>query len=439
MKRLTVLLLLISIFLCSCATESVEIIEDSPNDFIASDTDGSDNSEIFSETSEESSADSEDREFMKAVWITQFDMSGILKVNGKQRDEKSFKSLFKTLLNNVKTDGYNTVIVQARPYADSFYPSIYFPISNYVNGDFISNLEYDPFGIIVDLAKDVGLSVHAWINPMRGMKSKEIVSVSDEYPIKQWYNDPDKNGKFIVEVDGRFYLNPAYEEVRKLIASGAREVAEMYDIDGVHIDDYFYPTKDKSFDADAYNEYKNNGGTKDLRKFRNEMLDIMVSDIYSAVKSVGKNQLFGISPAGNIENTYNDLYTDVYKWCSEDGYIDYICPQIYFGLEHQTHDFVKVYNIWNSIIKNDNVKLYAGITLGKAKSGVDNYAGSGKDEWTNNKDVIKRCLEYIKTRKECAGVVVFCYQHMYDPITGIGVKETEEERLNMKNALNDLS
>ena len=79
------------------------------------------------------------------------------------------------------------------------------------------------------------------------------------------------------------------------------------------------------------------------------------------------------------------------------------------------------------------------MTLGKAKSGVDNYAGKGKLEWTENKDVLKRCLEFIKTRKECQGIVMFCYQHMYDPITGISVAETQLERDNMKSALNNLS
>lgn len=439
MKRNVILLLSILLFLCSCSTESAEIVEQSEIYTSESEIDISHNSVVSEEISDEIIDDCEEREFMKAVWITQFDMLEILKEDSKQRDKESFEALFNTVINNLKNDGYNTLIVQARPYADSYYPSEFFPISNYVNGDFKNELLYDPFGIIVDLAKEFGLSVHAWINPMRGMRSNEIASIPDKYPIKQWYNDTDKKGKYIVEVEGRYYLNPAYEEVRKLIASGAREVSELYDIDGVHIDDYFYPVMDEYFDAAAYAEYKNNGGTKDLRKFRNEMLDLMVSGIYDAVKSVGKNQLFGISPVGNIEVTYNELYTDIYKWCSEEGYIDYICPQIYFGLEHQTHDFIKVYNVWNNIIINENIKIYAGLSLGKAKSGVDNNAGSGKDEWSKNKDVLKRCLEYIKTRKECGGVVVFCYQHMYDPITGASVKATEDERLNMKNALNDLS
>ena len=438
MKKILIFILLIAFIFGSC-TEPTQYIDENSDYSSEKHVDTSINSDPITESFDESIAEKEETEFMKAVWISQFDMSAILKENGMQRDKESFTVLINTVLNNIKNDGYNTVIVQVRPYADSFYPSEFFPISNYVNGDFVSELNYDPFAIIVDLSKEIGLYVHAWLNPMRGMKSKEITSVPDEYPIKQWYNDPEKNGKYIVEVDGRFYLNPAYAEVRELIASGAKEVAQSYDIVGVHIDDYFYPIKDTYFDAHAYAEYKKDGGKKDLRGFRNEMLDLMVSEIYASVKSVGKDQLFGISPAGNIENTYNDLYTDVYKWCSEEGYIDYICPQIYFGLEHQTHDFISVYNVWNNIIKNKDIKIYAGLTLGKAKSGVDNYAGTGKNEWSENKDVLMRCLQYIKTRDECEGIVVFCYQHMYDPITGISVKETEEERLNMKNALNDLN
>ena len=439
MKKIVVIYLTLLIVLCSCSSDKVESSDFSEISAVNDDTSFSNSSTLSDKNIDDDIKTDGDAEFMKAVWVSQFDLSEILKENGRQRDVKSFEELIKTVIGNIKKDGYNTVIVQVRPYADAFYPSKLFPISNYVNGDFLNELEYDPFGIIVDLSKKAGLSVHAWLNPMRGMKTKEIVNVSDEYLIKQWYSSAEKNGKYVVEVDGRIYLNPAYAEVRGLIASGAKEVAELYDIDGVHIDDYFYPVKDEYFDADAYSAYIADGGTKSLEKFRNEMLDLMVSEIYRAVKSVGKNQLFGISPAGNIDNTYNDLYTDVYKWCSEDGYIDYICPQIYFGLEHQTHDFIKVYNIWYSIVKNENVKIYVGLTLGKAKSGVDIYAGSGKDEWARNKDVLKRCLEYLNTREECAGVAVFCYQHMYDPISGIGVKETEEERLNMKSALNDLN
>ena len=324
MKKIIIFMFVFIIFLSSCSVDSNDNLEESSqvsnietsigtdisyisehsiaiSDFI------NESSECIEDISEDLNDEVMDEEFMKGVWISQFDMSGILKENGVQRDRISFEKLYRTVLSNIKNDGYNTVFVQVRPYADSFYPSEYFPPSNYVTGDFKSGLNYDPFAIIVELSKEIGLSVHAWLNPMRAMKSKELVNVDDKYPIKQWYNDKTKNGEYIVEIEGRYYLNPAYDEVRALIAKGAKEVAENYDIDGVHIDDYFYPTKDASFDSVAYQEYIANGGNKDLRKYRNEILDLMVSEMYSAVKSIGKEQVFGISPAGKIENTNNDI------------------------------------------------------------------------------------------------------------------------------------
>lgn len=377
-------------------------------------------------------------EYMKAVWLSQFDMKAIYQNDGKQRNKTNFVRLVTKVLNNLKNDGYNTVIVQVRPYADSFYPSDLYPVSNFVSGEYGDEDIYDPFEIIIDLAHSKGISVHAWLNPMRAMTVKEIASVPDKYAIKQWYEDSSLKNKYVVDVDGRLYLNPAYETVRQLIADGAKEVCENYNVDGVHIDDYFYPTTDPSFDRAAYSEYVNNGGKATLAKYRNEMLDLMVSSIYASVKSVDKEILFGVSPAGNINHTYKDLYADVYKWCSNKGYLDYICPQIYFGLEHSTYDFVSVYNTWCSAVKNEDIRITVGMTLGKAKQGYDNYAGDGKYEWSEHKDIMKRCLEYLNEREECSGISIFCYQYMYDPITGESVEETKLERDNMSPILEKL-
>lgn len=377
-------------------------------------------------------------DFMKAVWLSQFDLENVYKNGDAQRDEEEFISLMTVILDNLKNDGYNTVMVQVRPYADSFYPSEVYPISGYVSGKYGIESIYDPFEIIIALAHERELSVHAWINPMRAMKSNEIVDVPDKYLIKQWYNDQNKYGNYIVDYKGRLYLNPAYAEVRKLISDGAKEVCEKYNIDGVHMDDYFYPTTEASFDSTAYGEYKANGGKNSLNNFRYENLNLMVSGIYNSLKELDENLVFGISPAGNINTTYQNYYTDVYKWCSEEGFIDYICPQIYFGLEHGSFDFKKVYNTWNFIIKTDKVKLIVGMTLGKAQSGVDNYAGSGKNEWSENKDVIKRCFQWLDSQSDCFGISMFSYQYMYDPVTGTSVAETQQERDNGKSALAEL-
>ena len=430
----------------SADLESSDDTESGVDDEGSSDAEGSDSTEIsdtedVSQDDDRSDVDDEKMNnytYFKGVWLTQFDLLNIHLSNGVQRDRESFVELSRTVFNNIKNDGYNSVIVQVRPYADSYYPSEYYPVSNYVSGTFGNEDIYDPIEILVELAHECELEFHAWLNPMRGMKDTEIIDVPDKYPIKQWYNDADLRSKYLSLYNGRYYLNPAYDEVRKLIANGAYEVTSRYEIDGVHIDDYFYPTTDLAFDAISYSEYIAKGGNMSLAEFRYNNLDLMVSSMYSAIKSADKDAVFGISPAGNIDNTYKLMYADVYKWCSEPGYLDYICPQIYFGLEHATHDFVKIYNVWRSIVTQEGIRIYVGMTLGKAESGVDNYAGSGKDEWANNKDVLKRCVEYLSARGECSGVVLFCYQHMYDPITGESVEKTAEERANLKSSLLNL-
>lgn len=101
---------------------------------------------------------------MKAVWLSQFDMQSIYRSGSSQRDKNSFTSLLRVVLDNIVSDGFNTVIVQVRPYADSFYPSSYYPWSSYITGTAGKAAAYDPFAIIVSEAHKRNLSVHAWIN-----------------------------------------------------------------------------------------------------------------------------------------------------------------------------------------------------------------------------------------------------------------------------------
>lgn len=197
----------------------------------------------------------------KAMWLSQIDMQNIYVSVGVQRGEASFRTYAKQIVRNIKTIGFNTIIVQVRPYADSMYPSEYYPMSSMVVGSYGREAEYDPFEIILKAAHDEGLSVQAWINPMRAMLDSQIGSVDSKYLIKQWYDDKNYRGKYIVNFKERWYLNPAYEEVRQLIIDGAREILEKYEVDGLHMDDYFYPEGiDASFDSAAYAAYVKSGG-----------------------------------------------------------------------------------------------------------------------------------------------------------------------------------
>ena len=370
---------------------------------------------------------------MKAMWLSQFDLQNVYTNQGKQREIDDFSKRMDVVLENVQKNGFNTVILQVRPYADSFYPSEIYPPSRYVTGSYQNDFLYDPLPIIIEKAHNMGLSVHAWINPLRCMTTEEINSIDDKYTIKQWSKQYE--GTYLVAFNGRYYLNPAYPMPRQLIVDGIEELLTRYRFDGLHMDDYFYPTTAESFDSTAYFSYKTEWGTLTLKQYRSENISTLVSSIYSTVKKIDRNIIYGISPEGNINNATDKAYADVYKWCSNEGYIDYICPQIYFGLEHQSWAFDKTANIWSDIIKNDDIDLIIGMTFGKALSKTDKWAGSGKDEWANNTDVMKRCLEFTSSLEKCKGVSVFCYQYYYDPISAKEVTETKTERDNFTAVL----
>lgn len=378
-------------------------------------------------------------EDFKAMWISQYDMNPIYTQDGKQRDQASYTALVQTVLDNVRSLGFNTVFLQVRPNADSMYPSEFYPMSKYVVGSYGREASYDPVAIFIEEAHARGLSVHAWINPLRCMKAAEITAVDSRYLIRQWYDDENLNGKYIVLYNGTYYLNPAYEEVRRLIVDGAAELLDRYAFDGLHMDDYFYPTTNTSFDLVAYTEYTNAGGTLEIYAFRRAQIDLLVSALYCTTKAECEQLVYGISPEADLQSVYNTQFADVYNWCASEGYIDYICPQVYFGFEHATMDFASVCDSYRDLIKTDSVKLLIGMTLGKAFDGYDKWAGSGKNEWSEHKDILKRSLEYTATLENCAGVSIFCYQFFYGPTSGIAVSETAEEVANFTPVLKEIS
>ena len=364
---------------------------------------------------------------VKAIWLSQYDLSSVYTDGGRQRERESFAQLVRQILGNISSLGLNTVFLQVRPFGDSFFESEVYPVSSFVSGEYGNPISYDPIAIIIDEGHRLGLSMHAWINPLRCMNESEIVKVDDDFLIKRWYNDRSKKGKYIVNVSQRYYLNPAYDEVRELVCLGVDEILEKYEVDGIHIDDYFYPTADESFDSFAYAEYLSSGGGLSLGDFRRENINLLVGEIYRTVKSKDARILFGVSPAGVMKNNRELIFADVEHWCANEGYVDYICPQIYFGFEHSTCAFDKLCREFSEMIKVDGVRLIVGMTLGKAHSEYDAYAGEGKYEWRDRKDILVRQLEYAKSLEKCVGVSYFSYQYFYDALTGEPVGETRAE------------
>ena len=248
---------------------------------------------------------------------------------------------------------------------------------------------------------------------MRTTTKKRFAEIDDRYAIKQWYNSDTTNGTYLVydSDTGYYWLSPAYSAVRELICSGVAEIIANYNVDGIHIDDYFYPTTDKSFDKLAFQV----SGRSDLYQWRRDTVSLLVSDIYSTVKSCNPTVEFGVSPQGNIDNNLNKLYADVEKWCSEPGYLDYITPQIYYGYKDKL-PFDSTAEAWQSLVKSPHVKLVCGIAAYKVGINV---------EWSSG-EMLARQTNYINNLPGYSGCAYYRYNSLFAEGTDVSSLMTSE-------------
>ncbi|MGN0623152.1 MAG: glycoside hydrolase family 10 protein [Oscillospiraceae bacterium] len=359
---------------------------------------------------------------VKAVWISYIDLSEML--TGKTKDE--FKSNFSKACFDIKALGCNTVYTHVRAFSDAYYDSQLFPHSKGIIGTIDSTIDFDPLEIMVETAHKYGLSFHAWINPLRCETKENIDLLNDKYKIKQWYNDPERYDEYIVKVesDRHYWLNPAIKDVRSLICSGVAEIIENYNVDGIHMDDYFYPTDELYFDAGTYVEA---GVTVPLSDWRLDNCSQMVSEIYDTVKKCNPQVQFGISPQGNIENNYDFLFADVRLWCSTDGYVDYIAPQIYFGYENSQKPFIETINEWSEIVTDKNTKLIIGLAP---------YKIFDEEEFQETTGIIAKQISDSFSLDNCSGTALYNYLNMFNAPQD-DVSRMNEERSLIKTVLSD--
>lgn len=339
-------------------------------------------------------------EYRKAVWIAYYELSEFTKGKSEYEFEQKINDEFSKL----SSYGFNTVTVQIRPCADAFYLSEYFPSSVYFNGTQGGEMLYDPLEIMCSVAQKYKLNIEAWINPYR-------VSQDDDYTKLSSDNFAIKNKKITKVVDGKIYFNPAYDKVTDLIVNGVKEIVENYNISAIHFDDYFYPTQSKNFDKKEYKKY---GGDLSLTDWRRQNVTNMVKRVYETIKAVNKNIEFGISPASNIENDKNSLYADIETWV-KNRYVDYICPQVYFGFKNVYQPFMFTVKKWVKLCENTDVDLYIGLPLYKANT-KDKYAAENDksiiNEFRNNNDIIARQITYISKIDKIKGYYIFSFSQL---------------------------
>ncbi|MBQ4627195.1 MAG: family 10 glycosylhydrolase, partial [Clostridia bacterium] len=358
---------------------------------------------------------------MKAIWISCYDYTSAA---GKTRAQ--YKSITDTMFKNIKSMGLNTAFVHLRAFSDAFYKSEIYPYSSYIAGKEGASLAFDPFEVLLESANANGISVHGWINPFRVSTKKDTSLLSASNPAKKILDAGNADGQICILSNGIYY-NPSHTANHKLIIDGVREIISKYDIDGIHIDDYFYPSTSTEVDKIQYNQYKAEGGRLSLSDWRISCVNAFVSALYSAVKSADPSLTVSISPAGSFDKNYSNYYADFKLWLSEEGYADLIIPQIYFGFEHETLDFETLLKSWGVQKRNPKVKLVCGIAAYKCAL-KDSYAGKGASEWQKSSDILARQLISIRRNKNYSGFAVFSYQDL-------SRNECKTEIQNLKKAI----
>ncbi len=356
----------------------------------------------------------------KGVWFAFYDYESYRKTY-KNNTAANFTLFFDKVLDNCKARGFNTILVHVRAFGDAFYKSAYFPTSASIAGKQGRALTYDPLQIMVTEAHKKGMRIEAWINPYRVSGGSSYKALSSKNQAKKWHKSKKASTRRnVLSYGGKLYYNPAKKAVRKLIINGVKEIVTNYSVDGIHMDDYFYPSFTKrnyksAFDAKEYKASLDKRNGMSIENYRRKQVNLLVSGIYSAIKAINRNVTFGISPAGEIDNLTSkySYYVDIKTWTNSTGYVDYIAPQIYWGFYHRTAKYNNVLNRWKNMTDQSKVKLYVGLPVYKMGYPSAGTTSKEKAEF-RAADTLSKMITYGRSHS-VNGFVAFDYADIVRP------------------------
>jgi len=348
---------------------------------------------------------------IRAVWVATVSNIDI----GMCYNEADYKLEILTMLNRLEALNFNTMFFQVRPMNDAFYDSDYAPWSRYLGGAEGVDPGWDVLEFIITEAHKRGIEFHAWMNPYRvsngtGDKAIQLSELDDENFAKQ-------HPEFVLQDNsGKLILNPGEPQVRAYIKNIVGEIMSKYNVDGIHFDDYFYSYNGMSDlqDEDTYNRTKEPNEVLD--DWRRNNVNTLISELSTIINTWNQNQnrnvKFGISPFGiwmsggeDGSNTspytlssYTDQYADSKKWV-EEGWLDYILPQLYWEFDHSSAPFADLVDWWAALCEASGVDLIIG-------HGFYRYT---ENTWTDVNEITEQ-LRYISTYDIIIGSSFFSYR-----------------------------
>lgn len=316
----------------------------------------------------------------------------------KQREE------YIRLLDMHKRNGLNAVIVQVRPAADALYPSAYEPWSEWLTGQQGRPPipYYDPLQFMIGEAHKRGMEFHAWLNPYRAVFNIKTTVLDKNHTARlfpEWF----------LTYGDKKYFDPGNKNAQQFVVNVVRDLVKRYPVDGVHFDDYFYPYRiaGKEFPDDKTYNVFGKGMTRD--EWRRSNVDSVIRQLAVAIKAEKPWVKFGISPFGVWRNqdkdprgsltkagqtNYDDLYADILLWL-EQGWIDYVAPQLYWEFGHNAAPFEVLLDWWS---KNTYGKhCYIGLGI---------YRAGSNNAW-RDRNQLPRMISAIRNTPNMHGVIYF--------------------------------
>lgn len=289
-------------------------------------------------------------------------------VNGQFRGipTEKLKQTLIDQLNSLQGAGINAIIFQVRPEADALYASQLEPWSRFLTGvqGQAPSPYWDPMQFMIDECHKRGMEFHAWINPYR-VKT----SLKSELAANHLYNI---HPEWFVAYNNQLYFDPALPESRRHICMVVADIVSRYDVDAIHMDDYFYPYPAKGVDfPDDASFARYGGGFTNRADWRRSNVNILIQKIHETIRGLKPWVKFGISPFGIYRNekndplgsktnglqNYDDLYADVLLW-ARNGWVDYNIPQIYWQIGHPAADYETLVKWWAK--NTENRPLFIG-------------------------------------------------------------------------------
>ncbi|MEL6667491.1 MAG: family 10 glycosylhydrolase [Bacteroidota bacterium] len=348
---------------------------------------------------------SQERE-LRGVW-----MATVLNIDYPSRPTPQAATLqaeMRAQLRRLKRLGFNAVFLQVRPAADALYQSDIVPWSKWLSGQqgVAPSSGFDPLAFAVDEAHQLGMELHAWLNPYRAAMSLDTLDLAGNHV---FYQHPE----WVVEYGDRRYLDPGIPAVQDHLLDVVDELVTKYPIDGIHFDDYFYPYPviGQEFpDSVTYVRYGSQFA--DRGDWRRDNVNRLVARLHERIKQADPTIQFGISPFGIWRNqqddprgsltrtqatSYDDLYGDALAW-AESGTVDYLAPQLYWSIGYEAADYAHLLDWWT-----ENTPENTRLLIGQAAYKV----GNNHDTRWDNLEELPRQVNRNRASQRVSGSIYF--------------------------------